>query len=285
MSSILSAAQQSEPEASRLLCNDGSRPRVILAEDSSAARILTAVLLRRMGCDVDAVEHGEEALGLILSRAYDVIILDIEMPVMDGVATARKIRDLGGAIAATPIVAFSAFLADTQADMVRALFDGVLAKPAGRRALQTLLKQVLAAARRDDAAGPGVPVAHLDAGLAPADAGAGCLAGIRAEFPNLAWRELLSTAMREFRHDVGAAFSAFSRGEFEQLRYRCHIIKGVARTFAAAEVAEIADAIENQIIARTPGDLACQLDRLKACAERTLATLSSLEGSPEGVGR
>jgi CheY-like chemotaxis protein/HPt (histidine-containing phosphotransfer) domain-containing protein len=284
VSSILSAAQQPEQEASLLLCNDGSRPQVILAEDSTAARILTAVLLRRMGCDVDAVEHGEEALSRILSRAYDVIILDIEMPVMDGVTAARNIRDLGGAVAATPIVAFSAFLADTQAHMVRDLFDGILAKPAGRQALRTLLRKVLAA-RPDNSAGPSAPIAPIDPVLAPADAGAGCLAGIRSEFPNHVWRDLLATAVSEFKQDLGAAFCAFSAGEFEQLRYRCHIIKGVARTFAAADLAEIADAIENQIIAQQPRDLAGQLNRLKSCAERTLKNLSSLRGSPESVGR
>ncbi|MDP9137903.1 MAG: response regulator [Pseudomonadota bacterium] len=281
MSSNLSAARQPQPEVSRLLCNDGSRPRVILAEDSTAARILTAVLLRRMGCDVDAVEHGEEALGLIFSKPYDVIILDIEMPVMDGVTAARNIRDQGGPVGATPIVAFSAFLADTQPGLVRDLFDGILAKPAGRQALRMLLSKVLAE-KPDSSAAPGAPA---EPGRGPADTAAGCLAGLRSEFPNNAWRDLLSTAMSEFKQDLSAAAHAFASGELEQLRYRCHIIKGVARTFAAVELAEIADAIENQIIAKKPRDLAGQLHRLRACADRTMGNLAALRGAPEGVGR
>ena len=235
-----------------------------------------------MGCDVDAVEHGEEALGLMLSKSYDVIILDIEMPVMDGVTTARNIRNLDGATAATPIVAFSAFLADTQAEMVRDLFDGILAKPAGRQALRALLKNVLAA-RPDISAGANAPAAPSYPYRPPADAGAACLAGIRSEFPNNAWRDLLSTAMSEFKQDLGAAVHAFASGELEQLRYRCHIIKGVARTFAAAELAEIAGAIENQIIAQKPRDLAGQLHRLKACAEHTIGNLAALRGVPESI--
>ncbi len=54
-------------------------PRVLLAEDSDAARILTAALLRRMGCDVDAVEHGEDALSHVQNFSYDLVLLDIEM--------------------------------------------------------------------------------------------------------------------------------------------------------------------------------------------------------------
>lgn len=281
MSSVLSAAQRTETDASRLVCSDGRRPRLILAEDSPAARILTAVLLRRMGCDVDTVEHGEDALSHILSRAYDVIILDIEMPVMDGATTARKVRKLAGPAATTPIVAFSAFLADTQAHMVRDLFDGVLAKPAGRHALHAVLKKVLAA--RPDAAGH--PPSHDAGNLAHLPADGGALDAIRSDIPHRAWRDLLATAMSELKHDLGAAFSALSRGDFEQLRRHCHVIKGVARTFAARELAELADAIENRIISHRPGDLADELNRLKACAQKTLRNLSSLASSATGTFR
>src|SRR5688572_32618968 len=115
----------------RLMCSDGSAPRVLLAEDSGAARILTAALLSRMGCKVDAVEHGEEAVLCARTKDYDIIVLDIEMPVMDGVSAAREIRALGGEIADTPIVAFSAFLADTaKSGAVQSVFDQTLAKPA-----------------------------------------------------------------------------------------------------------------------------------------------------------
>ncbi|MGI9462930.1 MAG: response regulator, partial [Aestuariivirgaceae bacterium] len=116
-----------------LTCPDGSRPRVLLAEDSSAARILTTALLTRMGCDVDAVEHGEDAVMYAQDSHYDVIIMDIEMPVMDGVTAAQQIRALDGPTSQTPIVALSAFLADSQkATIWRESFDINMAKPAGR---------------------------------------------------------------------------------------------------------------------------------------------------------
>src|SRR5437764_13002149 len=78
--------------ARQIACADGSSPRILLAEDSETARLLTAALLTKMGCKVDAVEHGEDAVSQALRCPYDVIVLDIEMPVMDGVAAARAIR-------------------------------------------------------------------------------------------------------------------------------------------------------------------------------------------------
>ena len=99
----------------QLKCPDGSRPRILFAEDSDTVRLITAALLRRMGCDVDAVEHGEEALDLASRQAYDLVLLDIEMPVMDGMIAAREIRALGGGAARTPLMALSAYLADWHA--------------------------------------------------------------------------------------------------------------------------------------------------------------------------
>jgi CheY-like chemotaxis protein len=97
-----------------------------------------------MGCEVDAVEHGEFALLHARENAYDLILLDIEMPVMDGVCAARKIRELGGRPAHVPIMALSAFLADTaKAASIRGEFDLALAKPAGRDALQSAIQTML----------------------------------------------------------------------------------------------------------------------------------------------
>ena len=67
-----------------LRARNGEAPQLLLAEDSPAARILTAALLRRMGCSGDEAEHGEEALEAVRSRAYHTIILDIEMPEKNG---------------------------------------------------------------------------------------------------------------------------------------------------------------------------------------------------------
>ncbi|CAN5324111.1 hypothetical protein BH10PSE7_BH10PSE7_44480 [soil metagenome] len=117
---------------------------MLIAEDFESARILTAALLRRMGCDVDTAEHGEEALAHVRRVRYDIILLDIEMPVMDGVCAAREIRSLSGEAAKTPLMALSAFLADTRrSDQWQDSFDLALAKPAGRSELQQAIQSLL----------------------------------------------------------------------------------------------------------------------------------------------
>ena len=128
----------------RLKRADGARPRLLIAEDFESARILTAALLRQMGCDVDTAEHGEEALEQARNALYDLILLDIEMPIMDGVCAAREIRALSGAAGKTPLMALSAFLADTRhACQWQEAFDWALAKPAGRNDLQQAIQSLL----------------------------------------------------------------------------------------------------------------------------------------------
>jgi CheY-like chemotaxis protein len=106
-----------------------NRPRVLLAEDTEAARLLTSRLLERMGCDVDAAEHGEQALEMARTGHYDVILLDLDMPVLDGAQSAAAIRFLPEH-EATAIIAVSAFLhaAGQSSDMWH-VFDGEIAKP------------------------------------------------------------------------------------------------------------------------------------------------------------
>jgi CheY-like chemotaxis protein len=123
---------------------DGYRPRLLLAEDSDPVRIVTAAMLKAMGCEVEAVVHGEEAVKSASANRFDLIVLDIEMPVMDGIAAARSIRMLGGAACRTPIMALSAFLADAmQSASWSDTFDIALPKPANRKELHAAVKAAL----------------------------------------------------------------------------------------------------------------------------------------------
>lgn len=83
--------------------------RVLLAEDSAVHRAAVSAALERAGHRVTAVEDGEQAVQSMRDSAFDVVVMDIEMPRMDGVAAARAIRDVeeqkGGRV---PIIALTA---------------------------------------------------------------------------------------------------------------------------------------------------------------------------------
>ena len=259
----------------RLLCSDGSSPRVLLAEDSGAARILTAALLSRMGCTVDAVEHGEDAVLCARTKGYDIIVLDIEMPVMDGVSAAKEIRALGGDIAKTPIVAFSAFLADTpKSGSVQSVFDQTLAKPAGRQAIRTTLERALRE-RGCRTALPGIlgeaPAAGHDYLVDPEG-----VRQVRSNLPDPVWTGLVDTVMGEIRESLIGAETALETADWDCLRYHSHRIKGIARTFAAPQMAHLAGAIEERADRDSASDVTLALADLKSCTNHTLAAISLL---------
>jgi PAS domain S-box-containing protein len=120
------------------------RPRTVLvAEDNDTNRYLIAELLRRLGHRVVAVENGARAVEHVTDRvggALDIILMDVQMPVMDGIAAARAIRAWNGAGAGVPIHALTADLSDARRrDILAAGMNGVMAKPVDLDALKILI--------------------------------------------------------------------------------------------------------------------------------------------------
>jgi CheY-like chemotaxis protein len=140
----VSAPQRVISDLSSGLRNDGSKRRVLYAEDQTTTRVVTTALLERMGYEVVAVEDGELALEQAKLGSFDVILLDIEMPVMDGVTAARSIRREVPGAKSTPILALSAFLADsTEHSIWRDAFDSAVPKPAKGHELSSALQAAL----------------------------------------------------------------------------------------------------------------------------------------------
>lgn len=228
------ASQNLRPDQKFSKHADGSRPRVLYAEDSTASRIVTTAMLKRMGLEVDAVEDGELALRQAEKSLYDVILLDIEMPVMDGVTAARGIRALGGKTSKTPILALSAFLADsTEFSHWRDAFDHAVPKPANSNELHRAIRGVLKSPLPKAA-----PVI-----VEPAKPGS-ILNGLRAALPKGTWIKLMALAATESIHYANAAAAAFEAGDAETTQRCAHALRGLASNFEAADVEKIALEIE-----------------------------------------
>ncbi len=82
--------------------------RILLAEDSPANVIVATAILQKMGHAVDVVGNGIEAVDALNQRPYDLVLMDIMMPEMDGIQATVTIRDMGGKAAKIPIIAMTA---------------------------------------------------------------------------------------------------------------------------------------------------------------------------------
>jgi CheY-like chemotaxis protein len=128
---LANASAPVTPSSSTLLLNHAGQPaRVLLVEDNAINRMVAVMLLQRMGCDVTDCENGQLAVDKAQAEDFDLILMDINMPVMDGLSATRAIRALPGTSAHTPIVVLSAdVMNESQAQAFGAGAQGFLSKP------------------------------------------------------------------------------------------------------------------------------------------------------------
>ncbi|WP_454714647.1 ATP-binding protein [Caulobacter segnis] len=143
---IAAAPERRETEAAP----NTMRPlNLLVADDNEANRELIGTLVRAMGHAVDVVADGCAAVEAAASGSYDLILMDVQMPRMDGLTATRAIRGLGGDAAATPIIALTANVLPDQVAFYRASgMDDHVGKPINPREL--LLKIALWGEARED---------------------------------------------------------------------------------------------------------------------------------------
>jgi DNA-binding response OmpR family regulator len=119
-------------------CVEVGRPRVLLAEDSPTTSRLTIFHLERLDAEVDHAENGRIAVDLALAQPYDLIMMDIEMPVLDGFAAVEELRSTGytGMIVAATALTHN----EARVNCLKAGCDRYLAKPFPRGDLENLLR-------------------------------------------------------------------------------------------------------------------------------------------------
>jgi CheY-like chemotaxis protein len=142
------------------LARDGTGPaladlRILVAEDNPVNRKIVEALLAPVGAAIAFAGNGVEALEVLGTQAFDLVLMDIQMPVMDGVEATRRLRASGGPNADIPVVALTANVLEDQLQLYRAAgMDGWTAKPVDP---QHLLQAIRAAMEPANAAAATLP--------------------------------------------------------------------------------------------------------------------------------
>ena len=120
----------------------GEEKKVLVVDDSLTIRIYHSSLMRNFGYNVDTAENGLEALEMAMKTKYDLVLSDINMPVMDGYEFVRKLRKLED-YKYTPVVFITTL--DSEEDRRKALMSGgtlYIVKPINLQVLENILKSI-----------------------------------------------------------------------------------------------------------------------------------------------
>jgi CheY-like chemotaxis protein len=119
---------------------------ILVAEDNPVNRIVAGTVLGEFGHRVAFAADGRAAVSALERSAFDLVLMDIEMPGLDGIAALGAIRRMPGAAGSTPVVALSARGEDGRAEILAGGFDGYVTKPIDPAALFTTIEAATAGA-------------------------------------------------------------------------------------------------------------------------------------------
>jgi ligand-binding sensor domain-containing protein/signal transduction histidine kinase/CheY-like chemotaxis protein/HPt (histidine-containing phosphotransfer) domain-containing protein len=212
--------------------------RILLAEDNSVNQKVALLLLERLGYRADVAANGLEALEALRRQPYDVVLMDVQMPEMDGLEAARRIRDEWPPETRPRIVAMTAnALRGDRETCLEAGMDDYLSKPI---LLDNLRQALLRAAllnrdpRRE-------PMSHPETPAEPPILDAAALDSL-FRLEQLAGKEIVRGIIDSFVAEAPGRMArmrqAIAEGNAEDLNFAAHVLKGSAAQLGALRLAE-----------------------------------------------
>jgi len=247
--------------------------RLLLAEDNLVNQKLAYQLLKKMGHEVTLAANGKEAVDMVREESFDLILMDIQMPVMGGVEATQKIRDWqtpsGEHI---PIIAMTAHaMAGDEERYLRAGMDGYVSKPIRRELLRAEIERFARPQTRRE--GKRMEKSKVEAGNSQFD-----LAEMMERVDND--RELLHDLLVIFKDEfpgyLQALRAAAKSKDMKSLKTLGHTLKGMLSNLAAARAAAAAAKLEhlgsagdgagvNEALGEFENEIAELLPRLDTC--------------------
>ncbi len=243
---------------------------LLIAEDNPVNQMLIAAIVRRMGHRVTLAENGREAVEAAAGRSFDAILMDMQMPELDGLAATRAIRSSDGPCAAIPILALTA---DASAER-RRFYDGAgltdfLTKPIDRTALAVRLARIVPQRAPANRSYPVTPSPIVLEAMR-IDELHGMLGRLRLD-------ALLGLLIDECRVRPARLRAGLARGELMAIRAEAHSIKGAAISIGATALSEAARQLEAIATLSAAGPLIVALETV---ADATLAAAQDLLAAP-----
>jgi PAS domain S-box-containing protein len=232
--------------------------RILVAEDNAVNQRLALLMLEKLGYRGDVVSNGAEALAALERTRYDVVLMDVQMPELDGLEATRRIHERWASERPQIIAVTAGAMSEERDRCLAAGMDDYLSKPIRIEELSAALGALRSAASLSASA--------IDAPV---------LTRLRDSLGEAATVEVIETFLAEGPQLVSALREAVERGDSAELRRAAHTLKSNAATFGASALAELCRKLEEVGEAGTVAGAAHLVARTEAEHERVRSDLKA----------
>ncbi|MGE5515753.1 MAG: response regulator [Bacteroidota bacterium] len=234
----------------------GPALRILVAEDNAINQQVAVGLLTKLGHRADVADDGREAVTLVERCDYDLVLMDMQMPHMDGIAATRIIRDLPGAKARVPIIAMTANAMSGDRDACLAAgMDDYIAKPIDRQRLADVLgrwaEHVTATRPERSLCAPNTPPSVPPVTTPPEGGALPPLldAEARADLAATLGEDVFQTLMRTFQQSLPVRMreieQALADGDVQAAIKAAHSLRGAAGNLGLARLSHLLERLES----------------------------------------
>jgi two-component system sensor histidine kinase/response regulator len=255
--------------------------RILLVEDNEINQQIAVELLQMVGSEVTTANNGKEALDILQQQQFDAVLMDIQMPIMDGLEAARRARELPvPGISSLPILAMTAHAMDSDREKsFKAGMQAHLTKPVEPRQMYAVLSKWVAAGKAS-AAEAAQPGAALPGGLADVPG-----LSVQSALKNLGGNQdlyirLLGRFVENYGRVPEQVSDALAAGDRQLAVRLSHTVKGVAGSLGAPGLASAAGALDEALAAHT--DHAALLGQMREVLHQTLESIRGLNLAAPG---
>jgi len=252
--------------------------RLLLAEDNAINQQVVEEILADVGLHLDIVENGMEALRAVQETDYAAVLMDIQMPIMDGIEASKQIRALGGAYTKLPIIAMTAnALSGDREKSLAAGMNGHVTKPINPEEVFQTLSQWIKPGEKPDSEDnnlTNMPDIETLSELPGINLTAG-LERMRGNWP--AYKRILKGFCEKQSSVADAIEKHVRQGELAEAARLAHALKGSSGNLGAEALFQQAAAMENACRANSRDEAASEMNDLRACLQEVITGLMALE--------
>ncbi|MDH4274375.1 MAG: ATP-binding protein [Gammaproteobacteria bacterium] len=252
------------------------RVRVLVVDDNEINRQLASILVVDLGAEVETADNGQRALDAVSRTDFDLVLMDVHMPIMDGIEATKRIRALNTQFARVPIVALTAnALGGDRERYLAAGMDDYLSKPIDETALRAAFQRWTGP--RDTAAQT-KPEENSKMSSAPRDTASTTtlpiidpVAGVKAALgkPEI-WQKAVGLLLADLAHQTDALRLAFAAQEMAEIQRLAHKLAGGSSYCGTLALNEAAKSVELILKGQKPGDVVSAFEELLAQSRRLL---------------